>query len=99
MEEIGGDDHLLYSLPNWREVIDPMIGFFTGVKPAVDVHRQFALVVFTDIVGSTNRATEAGDHDWRDLIDTHDRLCHRTVARHGGRVVKSTGDGSSRCSR
>lgn len=91
--EVDGDDHLLYSLPNWREVIDPMIEFFTGVKPNIDVHRHFAVVVFTDIVGSTNKATEAGDKQWRDLIDTHDSLCHLTVTRHGGRVVKSTGDG------
>lgn len=91
--EVDGDDHLLYSLPNWREVIDPMIEFFTGVTPAIDVHRHFAVVVFTDIVGSTNRATEVGDNQWRDLIDTHDSLSHRTVTRHGGHVVKSTGDG------
>ncbi len=91
--EVDGDDHLLYSLPNWREVIDPMIEFFTGVTPAIDVHRHFAVVVFTDIVGSTNRATEVGDDHWRDLIDTHDSLSHRTVTRHGGHVVKSTGDG------
>lgn len=91
--EVDGDDHLLYSLPNWREVIDPMIEFFTGVKPAIDVHRHFAVVVFTDIVSSTSRATEAGDHQWHDLIDTHDSLSHRIVTRHGGRVVKSTGDG------
>ena len=51
------------------------------------------MVLFTDIVGSTELVTALGDSRWRDLIDSHDRVAHRTVPAHYGRVVKSTGDG------
>jgi class 3 adenylate cyclase len=52
-----------------------------------------ATVLFTDIVGSTERAAELGDRGWSDLLDTHDELAGRLVERWGGRLVKTTGDG------
>ncbi len=91
--EVDGQDHLVYSLDNWREVIDPMIEFMTGLRPPHDVHRRFAVVMFTDIVGSTPLVTSLGDTRYRELIEDHDRVIHRTTSAHRGRVVKSTGDG------
>ena len=58
-----------------------------------DRDRALATVMFSDIVGSTERAAEIGDRRWRDLLDRHDALIRRELARHGGREVKSTGDG------
>jgi class 3 adenylate cyclase len=55
--------------------------------------RSLATVLFTDIVGSTERAREVGDRRWGQLLDAHDRLAGELVARFGGRLVKSTGDG------
>jgi class 3 adenylate cyclase len=52
-----------------------------------------ATVLFTDIVGSTERARELGDRHWRRLMDVHDELAHRVVEEWGGRLVKTTGDG------
>jgi class 3 adenylate cyclase len=52
-----------------------------------------ATVLFTDIVGSTERARELGDRRWRRLLDAHDELAHRVVEEWGGRLVKTTGDG------
>jgi class 3 adenylate cyclase len=55
--------------------------------------RVLVTVLFTDIVGSTERARQAGDRRWRELLDAHDRLARELVHREGGRLVKTTGDG------
>jgi class 3 adenylate cyclase len=59
----------------------------------VSSERQFATVLFTDIVGSTARSAEVGDAAWRDTLDRHDRIAWGAVGRHGGKLVKNTGDG------
>src|SRR5262245_9926514 len=58
-----------------------------------DVDRVLATVLFTDIVGSTQKAAEIGDQAWRGLIDRHDKASRAEVERYKGRYVKSTGDG------
>jgi class 3 adenylate cyclase len=60
---------------------------------ATHARRLLATVLFTDIVGSTERAQVAGDQRWRELLDVHDELARRLVAGEGGRLVKGTGDG------
>lgn len=55
--------------------------------------RSFATVLFTDIVSSTERATELRDASWGELRRKHDALVRRELRRFGGREVKNTGDG------
>ena len=55
--------------------------------------RVVRTVLFTDIVGSTDRAVRMGDRRWSELLDRHDRLAASTVGRFGGAIVKHTGDG------
>ena len=55
---------------------------------------MLATVLFTDIVGSTQRAAELGDGAWRELLARHDALVHEEIERHRGRFVKSLGDGA-----
>jgi serine/threonine-protein kinase len=55
--------------------------------------RWLATVLFTDIVGSTERAAELGDRRWRALLQAHHDLARREIARHGGRELTMTGDG------
>jgi class 3 adenylate cyclase len=55
--------------------------------------RVLATVVFTDIVGSTDRAREAGDRRWRELLDRHDAAAVSLAAERGGELIKTTGDG------
>ena len=55
--------------------------------------RAVRTVVFTDIVGSTERARQLGDRRWRDLLGRHDRLAEELTRRFRGRVVKHLGDG------
>jgi len=52
-----------------------------------------ATVLFTDIVGSTERTAELGDRKWVDLLEAHNELAKREIGRFRGRAVKSTGDG------
>lgn len=65
----------------------------TGEHRPVEPDRVLATVLFTDIVGSTERATEVGDRRWRELLDRHDEIAARQVKRFDGRLIKSTGDG------
>jgi class 3 adenylate cyclase len=53
-----------------------------------------ATIFFTDIVASTSHAAELGDRAWREMLGRYDELVERTVAEHGGRVVKHIGDGA-----
>lgn len=55
--------------------------------------RYLATILFTDIVGSTERASELGDRRWQNLLREHDVLVRREVERHGGREVSTAGDG------
>ena len=50
-------------------------------------------IVFTDIVGSTQRAAELGDLRWHDLLDNHDRIVRHQLQRFSGREVNTAGDG------
>jgi class 3 adenylate cyclase/pimeloyl-ACP methyl ester carboxylesterase len=77
--------------------VDPLIReiaeFVTGAPSALVPLRHLSAVLFTDLVDSTKRAVEAGDAQWRELLDIHDRAVKDCVRALGGRVVKYTGDG------
>ncbi len=60
---------------------------------AAGTDRILATVMFSDIVASTERAAEIGDRNWRDVLDRHDELVRRLLVEHGGREIKTTGDG------
>ena len=92
-EQFAGDDHLFWVAPAWREPMDCWLEFVTGQAPSMSSDRQFATVLFTDIVGSTARSAEAGDAAWREMLDRHDGIAWRAVGHHGGKLVKNTGDG------
>ncbi len=89
---IPGSDGPVY----WEtsdEVVERIEGFLLGVHRGADADRSLATVLFTDIVGSTERAAELGDRRWREILDVHDDLARRRVESSGGRFVKGTGDG------
>lgn len=90
--ELPGRDH-----PPWsgdhRLLADTVEEFVTGHLAPAPSERILATIMFTDIVGSTERLARVGDTAWRDLLDRHDVVIADTVGVHGGVVVKSTGDG------
>jgi serine/threonine-protein kinase len=57
------------------------------------VKRYLVTVLFTDIVGSTERAAELGDRRWRELLGQHHALVRQELWRFGGRELSTTGDG------
>ena len=90
--ELAGGDHLPYS-GNVDEILDEIDRFLGGEGREARVDRVLTTVLFTDIVGSTDRAATLGDRRWRELLDTHDDLIRRALVRFDGRLVKATGDG------
>src|SRR5437764_4532317 len=76
------------------QAADEIEQFLTGVRRPVLSDRVLATVLFTDIVGSTERAAELGDSGWRALLETHDALVREQIERYRGRFVKSLGDGT-----
>jgi class 3 adenylate cyclase len=50
-------------------------------------------VLFTDLVGSTERASALGDRGWRDLLSQHHALVRRELARFRGEERDTAGDG------
>ena len=55
--------------------------------------RVLATVMFTDIVGSTERAVSLGDRAWRDVAERHHAIVRSTLARYRGTEVDTAGDG------
>jgi class 3 adenylate cyclase len=90
--ELDGPDHPI-CVGDADATLDEIEEFLTGTRQAVDVDRVVATVVFTDIVGSTERLVELGDSEWRKLLDRHDTVVRGELARFGGREIKTTGDG------
>jgi class 3 adenylate cyclase len=90
--ELPGDDHLPF-FGDQDTVVELTQEFLTGARPVVEPDRVLATVLFTDIVDSTSRAAEAGDRRWRRLLDEHNVVVRRQLARFRGREVKTTGDG------
>jgi class 3 adenylate cyclase len=73
--------------------LDAIQEFLTGLRRTVEPSRVLATVLFTDIVGSTQRAAQLGDRRWRELLEVHDEVAGRLVEEFRGELVKTTGDG------
>ncbi|MCA1842134.1 MAG: adenylate/guanylate cyclase domain-containing protein, partial [Actinobacteria bacterium] len=76
--ELDGADHFLWA-GDAGPMLDTIEEFLTGTLGRGEPDRLLATVMFTDIVGSTARAAEIGDHRWRGLLDAHDHLVRRQL--------------------
>jgi pimeloyl-ACP methyl ester carboxylesterase/class 3 adenylate cyclase len=90
--ELDGGDHWPW-FGDTGAVIEEIEEFLTGMRHAGPADRVLATVMFTDIVGSTERVAAIGDRAWRELLDRHDAVTSRQVERFRGRALKHTGDG------
>jgi class 3 adenylate cyclase len=90
-------DHAIFTGDQVRlcgDIEEFVTGHREAAAPAApDFDRVLATVLFTDIVDSTRRAAEMGDHKWRRALDEHDHTAKRIVMQHRGKLVKTTGDG------
>jgi pimeloyl-ACP methyl ester carboxylesterase len=90
--ELEGQDHWIW-VGELGAVVEEIEEFLTGSRRAVQPERALATIMFTDIVGSTERAAEIGDARWREVLEGHDAMIRAELARHRGREIKSVGDG------
>ena len=79
-------------------VVSAVRGFIERVwreKPweEVEPDRVLATVLFTDIVGSTEKALALGNARWRELLSEHHNRIRGQLARFRGREIDTAGDG------
>jgi class 3 adenylate cyclase len=90
--ELPGEDHLLMLGDNERAIAE-IREFLTGVRAVPDSDRVLATLLFTDIVGSTERLAALGDRRWAELLALHDEMVRGELELYGGREADTTGDG------
>jgi class 3 adenylate cyclase/esterase/lipase len=91
--EVPGVDHMPFVGESAAEISDAIEEFLTGSKASIVTDRVLATVLFTDIVGSTEKAVALGDRRWHDLLENHHATIRRNIARFRGRETTTTGDG------
>jgi class 3 adenylate cyclase len=90
VREMPGDAWTAEEAPAWGEQIRDFIGAERARAPLTTV---LATVLFTDIVGSTEKQASLGDRSWKELIERHHALVRQALARHSGTENDTAGDG------
>ena len=67
--------------------------FLTHIEKPKEPDRILATVLFTDIVGSTQRAAELGNAEWGALLERHHTLVRRRLGEFDGEEIDTAGDG------
>jgi len=90
--ELEGEDHAF-----WVGDVEPVLAeleeFLTGMRTPEPQDRLLATILFTDIVGSTQRAGELGDRGWHELLEEHNARVRELLAQFGGHELDTAGDG------
>lgn len=89
--ELPGSDHYPFS-GDYDPFIEEVEEFLTGSRSVREPDRVLATVLFTDVVGSTERAAELGDQRWTELLADHHRVVRAELERHRGQEVRVVGD-------
>jgi class 3 adenylate cyclase len=82
-----------FGLETRAEIVDEVERFVAGEELPLVPESVLATLLFTDIVGSTERAADLGDRGWRDLLAQHNALVRRELARFRGEERDTAGDG------
>ena len=91
--EFPGDAHPFFTGPATGEILAEIETFVTGVRPPPAADRVLATVLFTDIVGSTQKLEAIGDQRWRQLLDSHHAQVRQLLEHYAGTEIDTTGDG------
>jgi class 3 adenylate cyclase len=92
--ELPGNTHIPWAeAATADDILAEIREFLTGVREAPEPDRVLATVLFTDIVGSTERAAALGDRRWRELLENHHATIRRQLERYRGREIDTAGDG------
>ena len=89
---VPGSDFFAF-IGETEALLSEMEQFITGVAGASAPDRVLRVMLFSDIVGSTELAVDVGDEAWRRLLDRHDQIVEEALGRFGGAKVNPTGDG------
>jgi len=98
-EETDDDYHCTWVVKEFEPLMDRALGFLRDEaitprqEPTVVSARSVATILFTDLVGSTDRAASMGDERWGRLLEQHHSAAAEATRLAGGTVVKTTGDG------
>ena len=91
--EFSGDEHFFW-VGEYGGMLDEIERFVAGLGvEESQLQRSLATVLFTDIVGSTEKAAELGDHRWKELVEAHHARVRGQLARYRGEEVDTAGDG------
>ena len=90
--ELPGDDFMLWA-GDTDSIANEVEEFLTGRRSGAALTRIVATVMFTDVVGSTERAVALGDRAWADLLERHNARVRAQLRRFGGREIDTAGDG------
>lgn len=90
--EYDSIDHVPY-LQGADTVAEEIEEFLTGARTSPEIDRVLATVMFTDLVGATDKAASLGDRRWHDLLSTHQKAVRCELARYRGREIDTAGDG------
>ena len=91
--ELAGVEHWPF-LGETDRVLDELHRFITSIRTEeAGLERVLATVLFTDIVGSTNRAAVLGDGAWGEVLERHHELVRAMLARYRGKEIDTAGDG------
>ena len=75
-------------------ILDEVERFVVSLgEEEAQLDRALATVLFTDVVGSTEKASELGDRSWKELVEEHHRRVRGQLARYRGVEVDTAGDG------
>jgi class 3 adenylate cyclase len=88
--ELSGAEHVPWV--DADQILDEVEEFLTGVRRASEPDRVLATVLFTDIVGSTERAAALGDRAWLELREAHHAAVRRLLEQYRGNEVETAGD-------
>ncbi len=91
--ELPGNLHVPFAGSGGDEISAEIREFLTGAREAPAPNRVLATVLFTDIVGSTERAAQLGDRRWRELLEAHHAAVRRELERFRGHELDTAGDG------
>jgi class 3 adenylate cyclase len=91
--ELDGGDYWPW-IGDQAAVIEQIESFLATIREEeAELDRVLATVLFTDIVGSTEKAVQLGDRSWREQVARHDAAVRALLSRYRGKEVDAAGDG------
>ena len=89
---LPGSEHIAWA-GDYAALVSEVRRFVESLAAGAEPDTVLATVLFTDIVGSTDRAAAIGDRRWAELVSSHHAVVRSQLDRFRGREVDTAGDG------